>query len=84
LDVREPFEYESCHLEGAKLIPLGELQARMNELGKDRETVVYCHVGVRITQAVALLRQAGFSNVRNLQGGIDAWSRRVDPKVRRY
>ncbi len=84
LDVREPYEYELCHLEGAMLIPLGQLQARIKELEKDEETVVYCHVGVRSTQAVALLRQAGFSNARNLQGGIDSWARQVDPEMPRY
>jgi molybdopterin/thiamine biosynthesis adenylyltransferase/rhodanese-related sulfurtransferase len=84
LDVREPYEYQICHLEGTKLIPLGQLQARMNELDKDKEMVVYCHTGIRSTQAVAFLRQAGFSNARNLQGGIDAWSRQVDPKTPRY
>ncbi len=84
LDVREPYEYELCHLEGAMLIPLGQLQARMNELEKGKEMVVYCHVGVRSTQAAALLRQAGFFNTRNLRGGIDSWARQVDPEMPRY
>jgi sulfur-carrier protein adenylyltransferase/sulfurtransferase len=84
VDVREPYEYELCHLEGATLIPLGQLRARMNDLKKEKEMIVYCHVGVRSTQAVAFLRQAGFSNARNLQGGIDAWSRQVDSNVPRY
>ncbi len=84
LDVREPYEYELCHLEGAKLLPLVQLTARMNELDKGVEMVVYCHVGVRSTEAVALLRKSGFSNARNLQGGIDAWARQVDPTMPRY
>jgi adenylyltransferase/sulfurtransferase len=84
LDVREPYEYELCHLDGAKLIPLGELPRRMRELEKGREIVAYCHVGVRSASAVAFLRQAGFSKVRNLDGGIDAWSRQVDPTMPRY
>jgi adenylyltransferase/sulfurtransferase len=84
VDVREPNEYEFCHLEGARLLPLGQLPARMGELDKGEEIVVYCHVGVRSTQAVSLLRRAGFSNVRNLQGGIDAWAREVDLQMPRY
>ncbi|MDA4124698.1 MAG: molybdopterin-synthase adenylyltransferase MoeB [Thaumarchaeota archaeon] len=84
LDVRETWEYELCHLEGTTLIPLGQLQARMNELDRAKEVVVYCHTGIRSTQAVALLRQAGFSNARNLQGGIDSWARQIDPKMQRY
>ena len=77
VDVREPYEYKLCHLEGARLLPLGQLPARTGELDKAAELVVYCHVGIRSTQAVAFLRRAGFSNARNLQGGIDAWARRL-------
>jgi len=84
VDVRQAYEYELCHLEGARLLPLGQLQARMGELDKEGEIVVYCHVGVRSTQAVSLLRRAGFRNVRNLQGGIDAWARTVEPEMPRY
>ncbi len=84
LDVREPYEYDLCHLEGAKLLPLGQLQTRMSELEKNTEMVVYCHTGIRSTQAVTLLRDAGFPNTRNLQGGIDAWARQVDPRMPRY
>jgi adenylyltransferase/sulfurtransferase len=84
VDVRELHEYELCHLEGARLLPLGQLPARMGELDKRSEIVVYCHVGVRSTQAVSFLRRAGFSNVRNLLGGIDAWAREVDPGMPRY
>jgi adenylyltransferase/sulfurtransferase len=84
VDVREPREYELCHLEGARLLPLGQLPMRMGELDKGGQIVVYCHVGVRSTQAVSFLRRAGFSNVRNLLGGIDAWAREADPRVPRY
>jgi adenylyltransferase/sulfurtransferase len=84
VDVREPYEYELCHLKGARLLPLGQLPARMVELDKEGEIVVYCHVGVRSTQAVSILRRAGFSNVRNLRGGIDAWAREVDRQMLRY
>ena len=84
LDVREPFEYSLCHLESSTLIPVEDLPARMRELNRDSEIVVYCHVGIRSTTAVRQLRQAGFKNVKNLQGGIDAWAREVDTKMPTY
>lgn len=84
LDVREPFEYSLCHLESSTLIPVEELSDRMGELNKDSEIVVYCHVGIRSTGAVRQLRAAGFRNVKNLQGGIDAWAREVDTKMPTY
>ena len=84
LDVREPYEYSLCHMEPSTLIPLEELPTRTGELNPLSEIVVYCHVGIRSTSAVRLLKQAGFANVRNLQGGIDAWARQVDSKMPRY
>src|SRR2546422_7946988 len=84
LDVREPYEYSLCHLESSTLIPVEELDARLGELRRDSEIVVYCHVGIRSASAVRLLRQAGFANVRNLQGGIDEWARQIDNKMPRY
>ena len=84
LDVREPFEWDIVHLEGAKLISLGELPKRMRELDGHADIVAYCHLGARSAQAVEILRAAGFSKVRNLQGGIDAWSREVERELPRY
>jgi len=84
LDVRESSEYGIVHLPGATLMPLGELVSRQGELDPGRETIVYCHVGVRSTEAVAYLRRAGFSRARNLRGGIDAWATQVDPTLARY
>ncbi len=84
LDVREPYEYSLCHLESSTLIPVEELDTRLGELKRDSEIVVYCHVGIRSASAVRLLRQTGFANVRNLQGGIDEWARQVDNKMPRY
>ncbi|HYC27092.1 MAG TPA: ThiF family adenylyltransferase, partial [Nitrososphaerales archaeon] len=84
VDVREPYEYSICHLQGSKLVPLAEVPARKDELSKDKAMVVYCHVGVRSTSAVAYLRKEGFRNARNLRGGIDAWATDVDPKMPRY
>jgi len=84
LDVREPYEYSLCRLESSTLIPVEELDTRLGELKRDSEIVVYCHVGIKSASAVRLLRQAGFANVRNLQGGIDEWARQVDNKMPRY
>ena len=84
LDVREPFEREIAQLPGATAIPLGELPGRVRELDGHRAIVAFCHRGVRSLRARDLLRAAGFSNVRSLRGGIDAWSREVDPTTARY
>ncbi len=84
LDVREPHEYEIAHIEHARLIPLGELPARLAELERDADLVVHCHSGVRSAYAVQLLRKEGFARAVNLAGGIDAWSVEVDPSVPRY
>jgi sulfur-carrier protein adenylyltransferase/sulfurtransferase len=84
LDVREPFEYALCHLESSTLIPVDQLSHRLKELGLNDEIVVYCHVGIRSAGAVSLLRKNGFTNVKNLTGGIDAWAVQVDPKMPRY
>lgn len=74
LDVRQPEEFRSGHVPGAKLIPLGELRTRMNELPKDQEILVICHSGNRSMSATRLLTKAGYSAV-NINGGINAWSR---------
>ncbi|HVB95565.1 MAG TPA: molybdopterin-synthase adenylyltransferase MoeB [Nitrososphaerales archaeon] len=84
LDVREPFEYEIAHLANAKLIPLGELAARVNELDTARPIVVYCHTGQRSAQAVRFLNGLGFKKAKNLRGGIRAWGSEVDPTIQTY
>jgi len=84
IDVREPFEYEIARIDGAKLIPLGEIADRTDELQREQPIVVHCHSGKRSAQAVRLLQQRGFSNVYNLKGGIDAWSEQIDPTVPKY
>jgi sulfur-carrier protein adenylyltransferase/sulfurtransferase len=83
IDVREAFEYDIARIEGAKLIPLDEIAARAHEL-ENGEVIVHCHSGARSAQAVELLRNAGLTNVYNLEGGIDAWSEEIDPTVPRY
>ena len=84
IDVREPHEWQIAHLPGAKLIPLHSIPARASELDSSREIVLHCHTGIRSMRALEFLRQAGFRKLRNLRGGIDAWSRDVDPGVPRY
>ena len=84
IDVREPFEWEICHLDGATLIPMGELPNRLEELDKTKDVVAYCHTGRRSAFALQLLRDAGFAKARHLAGGIAAWSRDVDPSVPMY
>ena len=83
LDVRETHEYQICNLNG-HLIPLNDLPKRVSELDPAKEMVVHCRSGVRSARAVAFLRQAGFTKVKNLAGGILAWADRVDPKVPKY
>jgi molybdopterin/thiamine biosynthesis adenylyltransferase/rhodanese-related sulfurtransferase len=84
IDVREPFEYEIAQIDGAKLIPLGEIAERLDELKREQPIIVHCHSGMRSAQAVRLLQQRGFAKVYNLEGGIDAWSDQVDPNVPKY
>ena len=84
VDVREPFEYEIARIDGAKLIPLGEIGERFGELQEEQPIIVHCHSGQRSAQAVRLLRQRGFTKVYNLEGGIDAWSDQIDSSVPKY
>jgi sulfur-carrier protein adenylyltransferase/sulfurtransferase len=84
IDVREPFEYEIAQIDGAKLIPLGEIAERLDELKREQPIIVHCHSGMRSAQAVRLLQERGFAKVYNLEGGIDAWSDQVDPNVPKY
>ena len=84
IDVRETYEYEIARIDGARLIPLGEIAERADELPRDRPIVVHCHSGRRSAEAVRLLQQRGFGNIYNLEGGIDAWSDQIDPGVPKY
>jgi molybdopterin/thiamine biosynthesis adenylyltransferase/rhodanese-related sulfurtransferase/molybdopterin converting factor small subunit len=84
IDVREPHEFQICRIPGSILIPLGQLPNRLNELDQDAEIVAHCKSGGRSQKAVDLLKQNGFKNVRNLTGGILAWSDKVDPSVPKY
>lgn len=84
LDVREPHEYSLAKIEGSVLIPLGQIPHSVKQLDPNSEIVAYCHKGMRSADAVGFLLQQGFSNVKNLIGGIDAWSVEIDHSVPRY
>jgi len=84
IDVREPVEWNIGRIPSARLMPLGTLPAAAAGLDRDAQIVVYCHHGSRSEAAAQGLLRAGFTNVRNLVGGIDRWSREVDPGVPRY
>jgi adenylyltransferase/sulfurtransferase len=84
IDVREPHEYQICKIPGSLLIPLGELPKRVHELNSADDIVAHCKSGQRSAKAVDFLRQAGFKRVKNMKGGILAWSDKVDPKVPKY
>jgi molybdopterin/thiamine biosynthesis adenylyltransferase/rhodanese-related sulfurtransferase len=84
IDVRELHEFQICRIPGSTLIPLGELPKRVGELDQNAEIVAHCKSGARSAKAVDFLKQAGFKSVRNMKGGILAWSDRVDPSVPKY
>ena len=84
LDVREPHEYALADLPGSLKVPLGTLPRSLDKVPKDKELVVYCRSGARSANAVQFLRQAGYEKAVNLAGGINAWSERIDPSMRKY
>ena len=84
LDVREPWEWQTARIEGAQHIPMREVPARVGEIERDREVVAICHHGGRSHQVAMFLEKSGFAKVHNLVGGVDAWSRTVDPAVPLY
>ncbi len=84
IDVREPHEHQICHIPAARLIPLGQVAQRLGELNPEADIVVHCKSGMRSAKACGILRQAGFQRVRNMKGGILAWSDQVDSTVPKY
>lgn len=84
LDVREPFERATAAIEPSLHIPMGDIPSRVQDLDPDQHIVVYCHHGVRSLNVTSWLRQHGFETVQSLRGGIDRWSREIDPKVPLY
>ena len=84
VDVREPWEFEKARIEVAQLVPMREVSSRLQEIDPDKPVVAICHHGGRSMQVAVFLEKAGYSNVHNLVGGVDAWSRTVDPAVPLY
>ena len=85
LDVREPWEFQTAHIEGAKLMPMNEVPGRaFQELDEDQAIAVLCHHGARSLSVANWLRQGGFARAQSVAGGIDFWSQLIDPAVPRY
>jgi rhodanese-related sulfurtransferase len=84
LDVREPWEFQTCSIPGSIHIPMGEVPARAQELDPAAETVVICHHGGRSMQVALFLEKNGFGSTHNLTGGVDSWARTVDPSMPVY
>jgi rhodanese-related sulfurtransferase len=84
LDVREPWEYQAARIEGSQLMPMREVPARVGDIDPGKEVVAICHHGGRSMQVALFLQKQGIERVHNLVGGIDAWSRTVDPAVPLY
>ena len=84
IDVRDAWEFSICRIAGSENIPMEELPARIEELDRDRETVFICHHGMRSRQVADYLDGMGFSRTLNLDGGVDAWARDVDPDMPQY
>ena len=84
VDVREPWEHDICRLPGAKLVPLGSVASNLAVFEQADEVVIYCHHGLRSLDAAVWLRQQGIEGARSMAGGIERWSREVDPSVPRY
>lgn len=84
LDVREPWEYQICHLENSELVPMNQVPTILKRLDKDRETIVICHHGVRSQRVGLLLKDYGFKDVVNVTGGISEWAKKVDPGMSTY
>lgn len=84
IDVRDPWEFDICRISGAENIPMGELLGKLDSLDPNDALVVICHHGVRSQQVAAYLESMGFTKIMNLEGGVDAWSRQVDPEMPQY
>jgi rhodanese-related sulfurtransferase len=84
LDVREPWEFDTCHIEGAVPMPMNTIPVRLSELDEDASIVCICHHGARSMQVAAFLERNGFSDVTNLTGGIHAWALQVDKTMPTY
>jgi rhodanese-related sulfurtransferase len=84
IDIREPWEFDICRIEGSENVPMAQLAARMAGLERDRDTVIICHHGLRSRQVAEYLSSLGHGGVLNLEGGLDAWARTIDPDMPQY
>ena len=84
LDVREPWEFDLCRIQGSINIPMSDIMTRVETLEKDAETVVICHHGMRSLQVAAFLDSLGFEKIINLEGGVAAWAARIDATMQQY
>lgn len=84
LDVREKWEFEICNIDSSINIPMNEVPAALKNLAADNETIIICHHGARSMQVARYLENTGFSDIINLDGGVDAWARFVDPVMPQY
>lgn len=84
LDVREPWEFAICHIEGSRLLPMRQIPNAVDDLDDEQEIVVICHTGVRSLQVCYYLQHEGFANVSNLTGGVHAWATTIDSQMPTY
>lgn len=84
VDVRQPWEFDVCRIDGSKPLPMSAIPARFMELDRNAETVVICHHGARSYQVCMFLEHQGFTNIYNLYGGVAAWAQQVDPAMPTY
>jgi rhodanese-related sulfurtransferase len=84
IDVREPWEHQTCRIEGARLIPMRNIPANLQTLDVEEPVICYCHHGMRSLDVAVWLQKQGVESARSLSGGIDKWSAEIDPKVPRY
>jgi rhodanese-related sulfurtransferase len=84
VDVREPWEYQTTHIEGSVLITLGQIPSNLARLENAEQLVLFCHHGIRSLDAAAWLRSQGVAGARSMTGGIERWSTEIDPSVPRY
>jgi rhodanese-related sulfurtransferase len=84
LDVREPWEFQTCRIADSRHVPMREIPARLSEVDPQAEVVVICHHGSRSLQVAQFLARQGYGRVHNLSGGVDAWARSVDPAMPVY
>ena len=84
IDVRESWEYSTCHIEGSQLVPLQTVPSRVDEIPTDRDVVLVCHHGNRSQRVAQWLEQAGYTRLFNLRGGVESWATDVEPTMPRY